>query len=214
MMTLTPKLCTIVFLSTWVVVDSCNYASGEVVSQARSIPATTTDWSKTVSFAPFDSSLGTLISETLHATLGTHSTFAADYTTPSTIRLTAGPTVLDVGGMFSLTTPEAVRQADALSGTRIVFDPADGTATGSIALTPDPTGLVLPVSAVGHSTFFSSTGNGSGEVRTMAGVNLELDYCYLPPPPSAVVPEPMTLRMLVSGLGTIALVAIGYRRFS
>jgi hypothetical protein len=56
----------------------------------------------------------------------------------------------------------------------------------------------LPVTAVAHSSFFSSSGNGAGIVLTSASATVTIQYQYTP---FEVVPEPSGLILLGLGVG-------------
>jgi hypothetical protein len=56
----------------------------------------------------------------------------------------------------------------------------------------------LPVSATANSSFFSSTGNGTGEVLTTANASVEIQYIFTP----FAIPEPSSAILL--GLGIAA----------
>jgi hypothetical protein len=65
----------------------------------------------------------------------------------------------------------------------------------------------LPVSATAFSSFYSSSGNGSGTVLTSAQASVELQYVFTP---FTVIPEPSSAILL--GLG-IAVSVVACRRF-
>ena len=65
----------------------------------------------------------------------------------------------------------------------------------------------LPVAATAFSSFFSSSGNGGGAVRTVANAAVTIQYSYS----AAVIPEPSTAILLSLGIG-ISLFAIRRRR--
>jgi hypothetical protein len=83
------------------------------------------------------------------------------------------------------------------------------TLTGSLLNDFTGHGTVdLPVLATGNSSFFSSTGNGSGEVLTTADATLSIQYTFIP---FAVVPEPSSIILLGVGIGFTLFAA--HRRF-
>jgi hypothetical protein len=63
----------------------------------------------------------------------------------------------------------------------------------------------MPLTAIAHSSFYSSSGNGGGIVLTSASGTVTLQYQYTP---FAVVPEPSGLFLLVLGAG-LGLLAAG-----
>ncbi len=65
----------------------------------------------------------------------------------------------------------------------------------------------LPVLATGDSSFYSSSGNGSGEVLTSANATLSIQFMYSP----NVIPEPSSVILLGMGIGLTVLAA--HRRF-
>jgi hypothetical protein len=65
----------------------------------------------------------------------------------------------------------------------------------------------LPVTAVAHSSFFSSSGNGGGAVLTSADAIVTVQYLYTP----NAIPEPSGLILLGLGAG-IGLLVVGRRR--
>jgi hypothetical protein len=65
----------------------------------------------------------------------------------------------------------------------------------------------LPIAATAFSSFYSSSGNGGGAVRTMANAAVTIQYSYN----AAAIPEPSTAILLGLGIG-ISLFAIWRRR--
>jgi hypothetical protein len=85
-------------------------------------------------------------------------------------------------------------------------------ASNAASLLPEfiGTGLAdLPITAVAHSSFYSSSGNGGGMVLTSAGATVTLQYWYIPS--AASLPEPSSLILLGLGAG-ITFLAVGRRR--
>ena len=69
-------------------------------------------------------------------------------------------------------------------------------------------GLVdIPVSSVANSSFYSSSGNGGGFVRTSASATVTVQYLYTP----SIIPEPSGLILLGLGAG-LGLLAAGRTR--
>jgi hypothetical protein len=63
----------------------------------------------------------------------------------------------------------------------------------------------LPTFAVANSSFFSSSGNGTGQVLTSAGATITVQFTYL------AIPEPSGLILLGLGAG-LGLLAVGRGR--
>jgi hypothetical protein len=61
----------------------------------------------------------------------------------------------------------------------------------------------LPVLATGNSSFYSSSGNGSGEVLTSANATLSIQYVYT----ASGIPEPSSVILLGVGIGLTLLAA-------
>jgi hypothetical protein len=64
----------------------------------------------------------------------------------------------------------------------------------------------LPVDATANSSFYSSTGNGTGEVLTTANASVQIQYVFTP----LVIPEPSSAILLSLG---IVVTVVACRRF-
>jgi PEP-CTERM motif len=66
----------------------------------------------------------------------------------------------------------------------------------------------LPVMATGDSSFYSSSGNGTGEVLTSADATLSIDYVYTPATGiQTLTPEPSSVILLGIGIGLTLIAA-------
>ena len=151
-------------------------------------------------------------------------------------QLTDGPTVTLLGpdgitpifGAPGTTLPVDVVSKTASSGTYSSFLPdtdphfippsnatlsftnsLDASSSASLMAQFIGTGSIdMPLTAVAHSSFFSSSGNGGGVVLTSASATVTLQYLYTP----SIVPEPSGLTLLGLGAGVGLLAAVRGRR--
>lgn len=181
---------------------SCSRA--DVVTQHQSLPLRQDDWSDSVSFAPFDPSLGVLTSVVLDVRAHVDQAFKAVFTSPSNITLTGGPTSVVVGPWLTLVDPEVVRSGFG-SWETVSFPGSVVDLFGSSNLpeTVASSDFTVPVSSTSFDRFHSDSGNGGGTVLTSTSADLDLSYCYSPP--CVPVPEPESLVLLagmaLSGIG-------------
>lgn len=180
-------------------------AKAEFVAQLRSVDETPTDWTGSLTFNPFDASLGTLTGVHIDATATIDHQFTASTPVADTVTLTAGPTTVNVGPYLTLSETPVVRTM-AGPGDDVVLTPASAILTGGADLPVDIGPLILPVGASSTSSFVSESGNGHGEVRTEAALDVVLTYEYLPTVPGVPggVPEPSSIVMW--GLGILGVV--------
>lgn len=178
-------------------------ARADFATQVRSVGETPTDWSGSLAFAPFDASQGVLTGVRLDATATVDHQFAASTPVADTVTVTAGPTAVAVGPYLTLVEAPVVRTA-AGPVEDLTLPPAHAVLTASADLPVDLGPLLLPVSASSTSSFTAGSGNGHGEVRTEAALDLTLTYEFVPAVSgvSAAVPEPSSV--VTWGLGMLA----------
>jgi hypothetical protein len=94
----------------------------------------------------------------------------------------AGP--LTLSGLLTETTTTYSRTLDRSTAALLAFFVGKGL-------------VDLDVTGTAFSSFYSSSGNGSGTITTQANATLTVQYLYTP----AIIPEPSSLILLTLGLG-------------
>ncbi len=164
-------------------------------AETASIPSTQTDWqpgvpstlADPVSIAKFNPSLGTLTSVNFALNYTLQNNFSMTFTAPSTITVGAVNTSITVdrpsGSSIIAAFPADVTKSDTVASgfpNTVTFPTVSSSGSATplsltnatdlalfTATTPGQT-IALPIIASAHSSFSSSTGNGSGAVLTDA----------------------------------------------
>ena len=201
-------------------------AQASTLSYSDSIALATTNWSNTLSFSKFDTSLGNLTSIRFDLSGVVQGNGNAE-----SLDATASTVTLSLGSLLGLTRPDnstlvvtnpvfsQTFNFSAFDGS-INFDGTSGGSTGSVSasganffVSSSASDLAL-FSALGGGTINlglnavgASSGNGSGNLLTQfstaaSGV-AKVTYTYTAKTPSTDVPEPASLALICGGLGLL-----------
>jgi hypothetical protein len=211
-------------------------AASMTTSETLSVPMTQTNWGiaspVSLAFKMFNPELGTLNSVQLSLTDSMSHDISLTFPSASTLsESTVGSQVvlndptgnlllqgslpsisqsrtITTGGFPQTVTIPTITQSNT-SAPLTLSTPAE--LAMFTATTANQT-IKLPLVAQSNSEFSSSTGNGSGQIKTVAGASVTVSYNYTPPtlvnPNGQSIPEPSTLAIV--GLGSAVLLA--YRR--
>jgi PEP-CTERM motif len=208
-------------------------AASMTTSETLGIPMTQTNWGigtpGVLAFKMFDPALGTLNSVQISLDSFMSHDISLTFPSPSTLtESTVGSQVVvnDPNGKLLLAgaLPSVSQSRTVSTGpfpqTATIPTITQSKTAGPLTLnTPADLALFtattanetikLPLVAQSNSQFVSSTGNGSGQIKTVAGANVTVSYNYTPvtrqDPANQNVPEPSTLAIV--GLGCAALLA-------
>jgi len=124
---------------------------------------------------------------------------------PSSSRLPVSVRILtEPSGTFtSQSDPLLLPPEDAKLDLTRTLGPSDTSLLQQFIGTSD---IQLPTNAFAHSSFYSDTGNGFGQVITSASATVKVQYIYTP----FAIPEPSGLVLLGLGAG-LGLLAVGRR---
>ena len=202
-------------------------AQASTLSYADSVALTTTNWSNTLSFSKFDSSLGTLTSIRFDLSGVVQGSGNAESLDSSASNVT-----LTLGSLLGLTRPDSSTLVvtnpvfsqtfnfSAFDGS-INFGGTSGGSTGSVSATgsnffvsSSASDFAL-FSALGGGTINlglnavgASSGTGSGNLiqqfTTAASGVAKVTYTYTATTPTTDVPEPASLALVCGGLGLLA----------
>lgn len=202
-------------------------AQATTLSYADSVALTTTNWSNTLSFAKFDTSLGNLTSIRFDLSGVVQGSGNAE-----SMDATASTVTLSLGSLLGLTRPDnstlvvtnpvfsQTFNFSAFDG-GIDFGGTSGGTTGSVSATgsnffvsSSASDFAL-FSALGGGTINlglnavgASSGTGSGNLiqqfTTAASGVAKVTYTYTATTPTTDVPEPASLALVCGGLGLLA----------
>jgi hypothetical protein len=130
--------------------------------------------------------------------------FAPDHKT----QIFGAPGTMQPISSIDMTEPGPLTLSGLLTETTTTYPrTVDSSTPGLLASFIGPGTISLDVTATAFSSFFSSSGNGTGQITTKANATVTVQYLYT----QAIIPEPSSLILLTLGLGG-GLVASRWRR--
>jgi hypothetical protein len=195
-------------------------AHATTIVETASIPYTGTDWSNSLSFGLFNSSLGTLTGVTLVLTsdLSTVITVTNGDTSPSTgsaytyVVTTVTGSGITIAPLTNVSPPtpagiwstaynySLAAGANSTSGTLTGTATSNNSYTSGLSAFTGVGDLTLPASVVAHTALYNTGGNSTESQVTNADLYGTLTYTYTPAP----VPLPSALLLLGPGLFGLA----------
>jgi hypothetical protein len=120
--------------------------------------------------------------------------FAPDHTT----QIFGAPGTMQPISSIDMTEPGPLTLSGLLTKTTTTYPrTVDSSTPGLLASFIGPGTISLDVTAMAFSSFYSSSGNGTGQITTQANATVTVQYLYTP----ASIPEPSGLILLTLGLG-------------
>jgi hypothetical protein len=202
------------------IVPSCLFASTLTFATTTPIPLTSTDWSESLSFPTFDTSLGTLTSVTLDLTgslnttitvgnisdlVGSPAPSSGTVNTQSVLTLRDPDNLLIPLPQLGILSPGQTYSLPADSGAPFSLDPQEATLSGSNTYTSSSLlaefsgagPIVLPASTSTTTILANKGGNTYSSQSTEAALTGTITYTYTR---SVQAPEPSALALVGVGL--------------